>query len=75
MLLDCGQNYSATNLKAQAFLPTHGRICCSAIQGSWSFFCSRKYDIRGTESASLNRRILIFPKLYSKVPGLAPSIR
>jgi hypothetical protein len=69
MLLDCGQSYSATNPKVQASLPTRGRICCSAIQGSWSFFCSRKYDIRGNESASLNRRTLICPKLYSKVPN------
>ena len=50
--MDCGQGYSATNLKAQASLPTHGRIHCNAIQGPWSFCCNLWLHIQGNASAT-----------------------
>ena len=51
-MLDCGQNYSTTDLKVQASFPTHGRIHCNAIQGSWSFFCNLWLRIQGNASAT-----------------------
>ncbi|SVA19747.1 uncharacterized protein METZ01_LOCUS72601, partial [marine metagenome] len=48
----CGQNYSATNLKAQASLPARGRIHRNAIQGPWPSCCSLWLRILGNASAT-----------------------
>ena len=50
--MDCGQTYSATDLKVQASLPTRGRIHCNAFQGPWPSCCNLWPHIQGNASAT-----------------------